>query len=96
MDNKTLFDSVMLDETDAALLTPDLVRIADMIARAATAVEPLVNAGCVPKPDETWQAIVPATDENLPHGDTDIVPARHEITEDGLSLSGSVIVPRVV
>ncbi len=98
MDNKTLFDSVMLDDADIPMLSADLARISAMIERAARAVEPLTApaTGRAPKPDEQWQAMFPSTDENPPGDGTDVVPVKHEIIPDGLTLSGSVNVPRVV
>ncbi len=96
MDNKTLFDSVMLDEADVPMLSADLARISAMIDRAARAVDPLIEAGRAPKPDETWQAMTPSSDDPSPRDGADIVPVTHEIAGDGLTLPGSVNVPRVV
>lgn len=96
MDNKALFESVMLDDEDSALLTADLSKITAMIDRAAQAIDGIEAAGA-PKPDASWQITVPASDPAVFANGADVVAARHEIACDGLTVSGETMtVPRVV
>lgn len=93
MDNKALFESVMLDDADAALLAADLSKIAAMIEHAAHTIDGMDNT---PKPDAAWQRTVPASDPETDTGDADIVTARHEVKADGRTVSEPITVPRVV
>lgn len=98
MDNEALFESIMLDEADHALLDADLAKIAAMIERAAAAID---GAAARPAtPDAAWQRIVPEADPaGQPEGaeQADVVNARHEIAPSGITVPAGVLnVPRVV
>ena len=99
MDNEALFESVMLDEADHALLAADLSKIAAMIERAAHAID---GVGTVPAtPDPAWQKTVPESDPasgsfGQPER-ADVVTARHEIAHGGVTVAADALtVPRVV
>ena len=94
MDEKALFEAMMLDEADRSLLDADLSRIAAMIGRAAAAIG---STDGQPKPDAAWQRIVPEADPAAQPEKTDVVTARHEIAQSGITgPEGVLTVPRVV
>lgn len=95
MDEKALYEAIMLDEADRSLLDADLAKIAAMIGRAASAID---GAGGQPaKPDAAWQRIVPESDTAAQPEKADAVTARHEIRQSGITVrEGVLTVPRVV
>jgi len=96
MENKALFDSVMLDGTDSLRFSDDLAAIAGMIDRAAQAIDAMENAD-TPKPDAAWQKCVPASDTAVRKDGADIVTVRHEIVSDERARPAEPLtVPRVV
>ena len=96
MDNKALFDSVMLDSADSLRFAEDLAVIAAKIDRAAQAIDAMENAD-VPKPDAAWQKCVPSSDTAMQEGAADVVTLRHEIVSDErVRPAEPLTVPRVV
>jgi len=95
MDEQALFEAMMLDGADRALLESDLAKIAAMIERAAAAIDGA--DGHPAKPDAAWQRIVPESDPAAQPERTDVVTVRHEITSGGITVRDGVLtVPRVV
>jgi len=95
MDEQALFEAMMLDGADRALLESDLAKIAAMIERAAAAIDGTVSHPA--KPDAAWQRIVPESDPAVQPEQADVVPARHEIASGGITVrEGVLTVPRVV
>ena len=94
MEEKALLEAMMLDESDLAVLAPDLAKIASMIERAAGAI---AGSDTVPaKPDVGWLRIVPENDPAVKTSDS-AVAARHEIKDSGITVRDGVLtVPRVI
>jgi len=96
MDEKALFDSVMLDVADEERLGEDIASIAARIGRAAQAIDAIGNADA-PKPDAAWQKCVPSADTAVPDDGADVVEVRHEIISDDRARPAEPLtVPRVV
>ena len=96
MDDKALFDSVMLDGADSLRFSEDLAAIAGMIGRAAQAIDAMENADA-PKPDAAWQKCVPSADTAVEKDSADVVTVRHEIVSDDRARPAEPLtVPRVV
>ncbi len=95
MDEKALYEAMMLNETDRTLLDGDLAKIAVMIERAAAAIDG--TDGQPAKPDAAWQRIVPESDAAAQPEKADVVTAQHEIRQSGITVRDGVLtVPRVV